>query len=839
MRTRQSRGWNATANVRRPRHELAATETSLSLSLFTISSAAHLPKTSHFWIPSRSNDPSGSQPSYNMSSDAVDDPIPAPTPSTSASTLSDDNDAVNTSDARVYFGPVLSPEKRLALDPANRKHTPVRRSTRLSPAPKYPAAHAASPNLALSTAETSSNLDQPQDRLSQEAFLEGTCPKQRDLVVIITHLIGVLCIEPSSALATKVMRAWDNPSPPPSPSLPPQSSENLADLDPSSAAQIIEAPQIESETSESAVAAMLDTPVLGPPACSENQDPHSIPHESDPAQSSLEPQPDLIIFDPPPSSQNAQHQLQASAVSPPPLAESPMDDHEPPATVDELLSISPGRNSSSLGPSAAEVIVEEEVLPSDSLDIAIHSAGEDELATVKEDEMTQQGLPSECISPSQPTVAFVSVAEADESSTPLRRSSRQRRSVSPLVTPLVYQRSPSAVEGISTIPVSTSEPLLLSPRTGPSRRKSLKGKERELSLTLDAVIVEDDVTTSAEKSEESTAIPLSPRGRPNNERDSPHVRLRSLSPTSSGVLEQLVPRKSSDLFQLVHNNPFIPKPVFSLPPQVPPSDNKSLQLDAAEPTSLEPPRTPARRVPMSQAAKEGSLPSQSVYQLISPRKLDFGAHSVETIGTPAFRKVALDDPNRSPAKRIPITDALASAAKSKLSTAPGTFSTKSSLPRSKSEEPQPAIVSKGKRSASVEPTPPGAGAVKRFPPSALATPTKLPFPIAYTPTRITSTIPEADEPESVPVEQQNAADLSSPVKDAVLRQPPTRIESRIPRIGAKPYARPSPKPSAARQANVSSLHAASTSRPMKPTGEVSLPPKVGLEFTTRKVLILT
>lgn len=48
---------------------------------------------------------------------------------------SDDSDAVNTDSARVYFGPLQSPEKKFAPPPGSaRLRTPLRRSTRLSSA---------------------------------------------------------------------------------------------------------------------------------------------------------------------------------------------------------------------------------------------------------------------------------------------------------------------------------------------------------------------------------------------------------------------------------------------------------------------------------------------------------------------------------------------------------------------------------------------------------------------------------------------------------------------------------------------------------------------------------
>lgn len=66
-------------------------------------------------------------PILPMSSDVLIDLPDAPSP---RSTASDDADAVNTESARVYFGPLQSPEKKFAS--ASRAKTPIRRSTRSS-----------------------------------------------------------------------------------------------------------------------------------------------------------------------------------------------------------------------------------------------------------------------------------------------------------------------------------------------------------------------------------------------------------------------------------------------------------------------------------------------------------------------------------------------------------------------------------------------------------------------------------------------------------------------------------------------------------------------------------
>ncbi|KAH8099493.1 hypothetical protein BXZ70DRAFT_1008903 [Cristinia sonorae] len=735
-----------------------------------------------------------------MASDEPHDSRPASTPSTPSSPMSDD--AVNTTNARIYFGPVRSPEKKLAQDPLSKRHTPLRRSTRLSMAPRQASAGpAAAPNLTLNTAENGPlNGDQAQDRVSEEAFLEGASP------FIIQHAgaysyyeYGFVFAEPSSALATKILHAWDNPSPPPSPTLPPRISESIMDLDPLTT-DLPDGP-FEAEGSESAVSAMLD-PQL---------DPAPFPPSND--QELASPQPDLISFDPTPSPTGTPRP-QVAVLDPAPALEDSgeprSDGQESSATVDDLLTISPQKPPSpsptpSIPDNREAQQLSDTPQPTTSIEVLDADA-----------KTTENSTPSYPVA--APVINFTPAIELEGSTTPLRRSSRPRRSVSPFVTPLV-ERSPAAVlQEPPTLAASPSEPLLRSPRIGPARRKSTKGKERESPLPAAAtsdvpvhqVLPEVPQASASETSEEAAAESFQ--------------RLKSLSPTSSGVLDQLLPSIHGQSLQDPQNNPFIPQPIFSLPPL---SSPRPMSPQRAAPPQ-EPPRTPARRVPIAQAAKEGSLPSHSAQQFLSPRKPDLNA-GMEAFGTPAFRRVALDDPTRSPAKRIPISEALLSASKPKQpSLHSGLIPPKVPfVARSKSEEPQPFVVPKKGRSNSVEPSPSVAtskdGFSRRLPPSATATPTKpsaLPYPIARTPSRVTSTILEVDE-----TEPQTARPLASSIvqSSSSLRQPPARVESRIPRIGAKPYARPTIKPPSGRSGVTTQPPASGSRGPEQPEHTVTQP----------------
>ncbi|THH32135.1 hypothetical protein EUX98_g2052 [Antrodiella citrinella] len=642
----------------------------------------------------------------------------------------------------------------------------MRRSSRLSTAPKSSAARMRGLNLTLDTAENSvTTVGQPRDEPSQEAYLE----------------------EPSSALASKIMCAWDNPSPPPSPTLPSHESANLIDIDPPSDSQGEDTPPLGSASSESAVAAMLDV----------RQGTTELASYED-VQSASNVQPDLITFDSLPSHGSA-HPAHPSVIDPLQQATTELAAQKHSLTVDDFLAISPERQACSsliaTTPAGRERSIEQQVAtPSQS--------GEE-----TPDHMTGVSLPS------TPTHVepIVNLSPHEESPVPLRRSSRPRRSVSPFVTPLIQQRSLAAAGERKDVPALTAspdEPILLSPRSGTARRRSMKGKGRELPELLPSPSVHVDNETST-PGLAAVSIAESPRGSPlRTAEPTSRVRLKSLSPTSSGVLEQLLPKPNESMM----HNPFIPQPVFSAP------SRDTIPPGAALSTSLEPPRTPARRIPISQAVKEGS--ARTALQFLSPRKDLHGPHT-EQLASPMFRRVALDDPSRSPAKRIPIAE-MSSPAKPSANIGVPPKSVLFSG-RCQSEEPQVSAASQKMRSASVEPTwsqlsAQKDGQIRRIPASALATPTKrsaLPFPITRTPSRVTSTIPEVDESEPQTVAQHTAGAFGSPIRGSSLRPPPARVESRIPRIGAKPYARPAIKTPTVRSKNADVAPTSSASRAAK------------------------
>lgn len=318
-----------------------------------------------------------------------------------------------------------------------------------------------------------------------------------------------------------------------------------------------------------------------------------------------------------------------------------------------------------------------------------------------------------------------------------------------------------------------------------SRRRALNGKydttpnfQRELgSLSPQSA----DVLTRLLPSERSTPLPEGQYSLPQRE-----ISLVSLDPPL------LTPqRPKSDSQQPNYPLATAQRPLVVAPTPIRPNGNLlgssshlkfSLTVDDAS-------RTPARRVPIQAAFVQGSASSQNTMLLSAKR--DASTRLVGMRG-PVFSRPALDDPSRSPAKRILITD-FNSPVRSPTRPA-------GARARSASAEPKP-FVSQPLRSHSVDPLPRVADNKGKEPffPNFSSKPrsgARLPFPL------VTGQKTGTDFPQSIPEEAEGsetveedsianqATSSSSPVKFS-LKQP--SIGSRIPRIGAKPYARPQPK----------------------------------------------
>ena len=205
-------------------------------------------------------------------------------------------------------------------------------------------------------------------------------------------------------------------------------------------------------------------------------------------------------------------------------------------------------------------------------------------------------------------------------------------------------------------------------------------------------------------------------------------------------------------------------------------------------------RTPAQRVPIESALAYGTPSYHPVRQRTTGSDYSqLGRFSV--IRTPVFTRPALDGPSRSPAKRIPVTGSTISPARgdqsqsspTRLSFRARSASVEQRLPgpilaRSRSAEPCPTVSdSHGRHKNTVFPTPP---VLSR-------SGTKLPFPLVPG-QKLLSDLPPPIPEENETVETVKETEVTlSRVKQGTmsqLRQP--SASSRIPRIGNKPYARP-------------------------------------------------
>lgn len=503
-----------------------------------------------------------------------------------------------------------------------------------------------------------------------------------------------------------------------------------------------------------------------------------------------------------------------------------------PCSVDDLLAISPNRPSSGENPSPSLTHVTDALpnLFTPTAQEETQSADEEAQVLAALSPEQQQGL----LPSSPPVVASLpeetigqrvnepSLAPAPQ--TPLRRSTRPRRSVSPYVHPTA---TPSKAER-----VPSPNPKV---QIGPARRKRVRTKDQdvpqELSDSMDAVYVDSHVPMEDIQHTPDTAlldflatpalddIRSEASEEKEKRRESPlkDLPLRPLSPTSTNLLMQLLPSSSpkpdtgsTALAEAQHDNNRPPDA-----PSTPPPDNVTATLppfcleDQAPERPVTPMRedvsshlrdvgrTPARRVPISEAIAQGTVSPVKAPVFFAPSQVNA---TNSTLGLPVFKSRAPEEILRSPAKRVPVADTMSSLqSPAKPATRPAS-PTKSSHVRSMSEDPIQPIVPKFRRSVSVEPVRPSPsilrpGELFRRPvsvqaatsknsqystePSSLAVPLNIPQPIQET---------DEAEPQQPSQPAQAKTDISKPPSG--LRPPSSRADSKIPRPGVKPYTRP-------------------------------------------------
>ena len=387
-----------------------------------------------------------------------------------------------------------------------------------------------------------------------------------------------------------------------------------------------------------------------------------------------------------------------------------------------------------------------------------------------------------------------------------------------------------------TPPVIGAPRLLAEPPSGArTRKKRWKGKEKATSPENESVDDSQEGSSRSGSTESSVRVePVEDREEMKEKRRMEHAKakeermhreLGSLSPGSADVLAQLYPsiqasvpsdgspvkgkeqkvvdstdaapqEQNTSIFP-PHPNPFLAS--VQRPPPGSPVRSTSPSKSQPSPIKLvpnldldDPTRTPARRIPIHQAIGQETTSARKLGHVSGYLRPNDSGGLKTSSRSPVFTRRALEDPLRSPARRIPISEASSSVKKS-------TGTNARHVPRS------PVRGVSRERSGSAEPWNgrERSGSVEQQQPmdlpksSAPLRPVlKLPFPLVATQPsghdRPTS-IPEENEPllslgTEVPPKKDMVAlpPNSSPAKSSL--KPPS--SSRIPRIGAKPYSRP-------------------------------------------------
>ena len=649
------------------------------------------------------------------------------------------------------------------------------------------------------------------------------------MIIIVLFLAEPRTPEPPSALATRVLRAWDNPSPPPSPHSSPRGLRNeekhalIADDDatPSDGS--------DDDDDDDDPSAVQDTANVGCLVADTSVQP-TPSRESGPPVEGQTDDVDLINFD----SFTSSPSIHKPAVNLMP-ATPPHNLLGALFTVDDLLAPSPLRpltqttNSTAAGPLV------------DLLGVDLQPSGPEDSASVDEEaqvlivlaEEPKRGSTPSALPSTESSVELHEPLAPDplpetELSTPLRRSTRPRRSVSPYFYPLTG--SPSKLPDPSL--QSPSRPTV---EVGPARRRRMKTQEEfgvlepvEEKDQIYGVIptspnklmsgdaIQDDIVRARAPST-ITAIPLT-KERARSRDPETQQRLGSLSPTSTNLLMQLLPSEEgkdtssgdSILESTVHGDdatkaegiivspiegaartegsfPFVANGIPARP-STPPRNSTSSQ------PSRDITRTPARRIPISEAINQGSLSPAKVPALQTMSTTNPSGDPLGFLGGPVFKPRGPAETMRSPAKRVPIAQAMSSLhPPTKLSTRPAS-PVKSTHVRSSSEDPIQPIIPKFQRSMSAEPVRPSQSSLKvgeifRKP----AFTQSIPVRASQTAGESSHSVPSLNIPPSIqeideagPQEQVSRSKLTNS-----LRPPTGKVESRIPRPGIKPYVRPS------------------------------------------------
>ncbi|KAF8798007.1 hypothetical protein BYT27DRAFT_6914718 [Phlegmacium glaucopus] len=645
--------------------------------------------------------------------------ISSPPSSASAS----DSDTYNTESARLYFGPLKTPERNFVdnskgLFPPTQT-TFLRRSPRLS-----------SPRSRSSSQPTDDNGDielvarliKAPDR-DEEYYSDSATPQAGDGVED----------EPSSVLADRVMHALDNPSPPPSPTLP------LSFFDPYHTTT----PQSPTDYQNDLFSLSMN-----------NRPEHDI---DNPLLLST------TVYSKPQNSE-----VHSNMPSPPQVLQHNL------ISLDAIPSLQPSKEANSSDLLCPISITSPQIQQNFEIpDLVVEPPLENllvEFATVMDLAQTVGGVGEDSevvLHNSEPQVAQLGVGhvlpQPSNVETPVRRSLRPRTSVTPnLVSPpAVFSLPPSGA------------------RTQIKRRLSVGPSHKIIDDPQEEQDIEEEIVQQAPSHTGPSALWSARQRSPTRSPMSFNRVLGSLSPQSTDLLSKLAFIEEPNNMSVGHAEPssnsqtpftfsMFPTLPECVPPKTPSRSTGPIRFSSPTrstsphkirlqtPVPNDPMNTPARRIPIEQGIAQGHVSPQKAAQL-----------GFKSDGTPLTSI-------QTPARRVLVSEHLAKV------TRPGGIrfgSPSKGKERERSIEPssQP-VVARRKDKDEIS----GQTSTETLATSSSVQPDRLPFPlVASNPAPSTSSM--------VPEICQGNLPQTQPAKvTSSLRQP----TSRIPRIGTKPYARP-------------------------------------------------
>ena len=354
-----------------------------------------------------------------------------------------------------------------------------------------------------------------------------------------------------------------------------------------------------------------------------------------------------------------------------------------------------------------------------------------------------------------------------------RRSTRrsvspaQRRSTSPDGN--FFQPPPRRSARLSVSLTPSPDPALVLPQISPLRLPTKNERTQSDSSEIGALSAVDGITERLREAGVEEAQERAGRKRKRQDganKAAGRQRLGSLSPDSQSVLQQLLPPSHSSSEDETTKATTSQQSLFG-PKRILVNKLPKLARSAHIRTTDPQPHlgTPLRRVLVSTSA---------ISEDDSPSGRRFG----QTL----FKVHSLDDPNRSPSRRVPAATRPPAAKSAALQ--PNVFSRQPSTSSSSSTLPPNSKPIAKQRGMSEEST------FSRQPSSETSHRTALPYPLTQKPTVIPEE-PDETQPPALP----NGRASSEPPVTALLSIPRSTLKqptnpSRIPRIGAKPYSRP-------------------------------------------------